>query len=321
MAVLFVVEHDRGVPPEATWGALSRSRDLAERLGLRLEALVIGAGVDDLAATAGEFGAPVVHIAGSEVLTDYGPEAWGHSVAHVVRETGATVVCAAGTERGNEVLAQAAARLGEPMVANATDVDPGDPWAFTRIRWGGSLLEETRLDAGTRLFTYATHTTEPIPAPVETEIRPVQIPSDADLVRTIIVDREEAGSGLSLASAQVVVGGGRGVGSKEGFEILDDLAGLLGGAVGCSRVVTNNGWRPHSDQIGQTGTKIGPRIYIACGISGAIQHWVGAIGSKMIIAVNTDPEANMVAKADYAVIGDLHDVLPAIAREVRNRKT
>jgi electron transfer flavoprotein alpha subunit len=126
---------------------------------------------------------------------------------------------------------------------------------------------------------------------------------------------------VTLATARVVVGGGRGVGSAEGFADLEKLAGLLGGVVGCSRVATNNGWRPHSDQVGQTGTRIAPQLYMACGISGAIQHWVGAMGAKHILAINTDRQANMVAKADYAVIGDLHDVLPAIVAEVERRRS
>jgi len=110
------------------------------------------------------------------------------------------------------------------------------------------------------------------------------------------------------------------VGSPEGFAPLQELATELGGVVGCSRAVTNNGWRNHTDQVGQTGTRIAPDIYIACGISGAIQHWVGAMASKKILAINTDPEANMVTKADYAVIGDLHQVVPAITAEVRRRR-
>jgi electron transfer flavoprotein alpha subunit len=117
----------------------------------------------------------------------------------------------------------------------------------------------------------------------------------------------------------VVVGGGRGVGSADAFAPLEELAGLLGGVVGCSRVVTNNGWRNHSDQVGQTGTRIAPTVYLACGISGAIQHWVGAMAAKNIIAVNLDPDANMVAKAGYAVIGDLHEVVPAVIAEIRRR--
>ncbi len=127
--------------------------------------------------------------------------------------------------------------------------------------------------------------------------------------------------GITLTTAPVVVGGGRGVGSAEGFQSLEELAEEIGGVVGCSRAVTNNGWRPHSDQVGQTGTRIAPEIYIASGISGAIQHWVGAMAAKNILAINTDPEANMVVKAGYAVLGDLHEVIPAITEEIRNRRS
>jgi electron transfer flavoprotein alpha subunit len=130
--------------------------------------------------------------------------------------------------------------------------------------------------------------------------------------RSVIQDRVVLSEGLTLATAPVVIGGGRGVGSAEGFHVLEALAARLGGVVGCSRAVTNNGWRPHSDQVGQTGTRIAPQLYIACGISGAIQHWVGAKAAKKILAINIDPAANMVVKADYAVIGDLFEVLPAI---------
>ena len=124
---------------------------------------------------------------------------------------------------------------------------------------------------------------------------------------------------ISLTDAKVVVGGGRGVGSAEGFGELEELAGLLGGAVGGSRVVTSAGWRPHSDQIGQTGLRIAPDLYIACGISGAIQHIVGCKAAKRILAINTDPNAPIMAAADYAVIGDLHQVVPAIIAEIRRR--
>ena len=124
-------------------------------------------------------------------------------------------------------------------------------------------------------------------------------------------------AGVSLADADVVVSGGRGVGSSEGFSVIEELAALLGGAVGCSRAVTSAGWRPHSDQVGQTGTKISPEIYIACGISGATQHMAGCKGAKRLLAINPDGEASIFASADYAVIGDLHEVVPAISAEIR----
>jgi electron transfer flavoprotein alpha subunit len=142
---------------------------------------------------------------------------------------------------------------------------------------------------------------------------------DETAPRATLVERRPRAAGVGLASAPVVVSGGRGVGSAEGYRMLEELAELLGGAVGCSRVATNNGWRPHRDQVGLTGTRITPALYVACGISGATQHWVGCMGSKAILAINTDPEAPMVARSTWAVIGDLHEVLPAVIDELHRR--
>jgi electron transfer flavoprotein alpha subunit len=141
---------------------------------------------------------------------------------------------------------------------------------------------------------------------------------EADLLvqATVSADRS---SGASLATARVVVGGGRGVGGPEGFAVLEELAGLLGGVVGVSRVVTSAGWRPHRQQVGQTGTKISAELYLACGISGAIQHMAGCQGAKHIIAVNTDPDAPIISRAEYAVIGDLNEVLPALVAALKER--
>ena len=191
------------------------------------------------------------------------------------------------------------------------------------MRWGGSLLERCTLDAPIKLLTIAHHAFDAAgesPGAATTDaVRAVELDAVAGAHRSSR-ERVERAAGVTLATAPVVVGGGRGVGSAEGFAPLEELAELLGGVVGCSRAVTNNGWRNHTDQVGQTGTRIAPDIYFACGISGAIQHWVGAMASKKILAINTDPEANMVTKADYAVIGDLHQVVPAITAEIRRRR-
>jgi electron transfer flavoprotein alpha subunit len=133
------------------------------------------------------------------------------------------------------------------------------------------------------------------------------------------VETPAGAGGASLATARVVVGGGRGVGSADGFGPLEELAELLGGVVGVSRVVTSEGWRPHTMQVGQTGTKITPDLYLACGISGAIQHFAGCAGAKTIVAINTDPTAPMMTRADYAVVGDLHAVIPALVDALRER--
>ncbi len=182
----------------------------------------------------------------------------------------------------------------------------------TRIRWGGSLLEQARLHGAPRLLTVAPHT-QPAAEPVEIETLAAADDGSPKVLETV----SESGGGVSLRDAKVVVSGGRGVGSAEAFDIIEELAALLGGAVGCSRVVTSAGWRPHTDQVGQTGTKISADLYVACGISGATQHIAGAKGAKKILAINSDPEAPIMASADYAVIGDLHEVVPAISEELR----
>jgi electron transfer flavoprotein alpha subunit len=249
------------------------------------------------------------------LLGDYAPEAWAQAIVELEPE----VVVAPGTDRGHEVLAHVAARLAVPLAANvvaaATD---GDALQLTRQRWGGSLLEEARLTGTPKLLTVAAHAVVAQSAGVTTtteEFTP-SLTDEHFVVRVSGREQPTAGT-VRLDTARVVVGGGRGVGSKEGFELLEELANLLGGAVGGSRVVTNLGWRPHSDQVGQTGARIAPDLYIACGISGAIQHIVGCKSAKRILVINKDQNAPIVARADWAVIGDLHEIVPAIVAELR----
>lgn len=316
MSILVLVEHDRGELSPATLEAITFARSLEGPV----EALVIGTSADPLTEQLSTYGAEMVHEARHDILTDYGPEAWGEVLAQAIRAVSPSTVVATGTDRGNEVVAQAAARLDLPFAANVTELGGAQ---LTRVRWGGSLLEQAQLDADVRLLTVAHHSVEPAPADSAgtADTSTVAVDLDASLARTIVSGRVERAAGVTLSTAPVVVGGGRGVGSEEAFAPLEELAAELGGVVGCSRAVTNNGWRNHTDQVGQTGTRIAPDVYLACGISGAIQHWVGAAASKNIIAVNTDPQANMVTKAGYAVIGDLHEVVPAITEEIRRRRS
>ena len=230
-----------------------------------------------------------------------------------------SAVFAAGTERGNEVMARVAARTSLPFAANCIAAEPGDPVTVTRLRWGGSLLEEARLHSSRPLVSVAPHTvpadTGPAPEPAA-----VAAPEDKDLAVRVVDHVAPSHGAVSLAAAKVIVSGGRGVGSKEGFAIIEELAELLGAAVGCSRAVTSAGWRPHSDQVGQTGTKVAPEVYIACGISGATQHMAGLKGAKRIVAINSDPQAPLMLNADYTVTGDLKEIVPAISAEIRKRR-
>ncbi len=318
--LLVALEHDRGVLAEAAREALTFGRALAEKMDEDLEAALIGSDDEELVDEAGRYGAEVVHTCVHDVLSDYGPDAYGATLAQMVTELEPSAVLACGSDRGNEVMAQAAARLDAPFVANCIDVTP-DSWTMTRVQWGGSLLEDSSLDADVALLTCGLHAVASEPGgSVDADVETFEADLDDSHRVTIVKDRTVQEAGVTLPTAPVVCGGGRGVGSEEGFAQLEELAELLGGRVGCSRAVTNLGWRPHSDQVGQTGTRIAPEIYIASGISGAIQHWVGAMASKHILAINTDREANMVVKADWAVIADLHEVIPAITAEVRRRR-
>ncbi len=260
---------------------------------------------DELSAQAAGFARSLGDVRAVAFAGAYQPAAWAKALA--AQDAGAIV--AAGSDRGNELLAHVGAILDRPVAANVTAL-AGD--VVTRQRWGGSLLEEARLHGSPQLLTVAPHTQ---PA---AEVGAVEMLAVEDDGSPQVLERvEESSTGVSLRDAKVVVGGGRGVGSAEGFAIIEELAGLLGAAVGCSRVATSAGWRPHADQVGQTGTKISADLYVACGISGATQHVAGAKGAKRILAINSDPEAPILTVADYAVIGDLHEVVPAISAELR----
>jgi len=266
---------------------------------------------DDLSLQALAFARTLGDVRAVSIDGPYAPAAWAAAIASAA--TGSDAILAAGSDRGNELLAHVAARLDQPFAANVTRID-GD--VVTRTRWGGTLLEEARLHGAPRILTVAPHVHA-----AEAAGSPVEMLEAADDGSPRVVERlDKPAIGVSLRDARVVVSGGRGVGSAEGFAIIEELAGLLGGAVGCSRVVTSAGWRPHTDQVGQTGTKISPDLYIACGISGATQHIAGCKGAKKILAVNDDPEAPILASADYAVIGNLHEIVPAISAELRKAR-
>ena len=247
----------------------------------------------------------------------YTPDGYGTALANLIRDRAPSVVVAPGSDRGNEVLAHVAAQLDLPMAANCVSATSGEPMTLTRVRWGGSLLEEARLHGSPALLTVAPHAVAADPAADAAEIELIRAaPGVVRVAETV----QAVSAGVTLADAEVVVSGGRGVGSAEGFGMIEELAELLNAAVGCSRAVTSAGWRPHTDQVGQTGTKVSPSLYIACGISGATQHMAGCKGAKKLLAINQDREASIFASADYAVIGDVHEVVPAISAEIRKAR-
>ncbi|MFZ0543979.1 MAG: electron transfer flavoprotein subunit alpha/FixB family protein [Candidatus Promineifilaceae bacterium] len=324
--ILGLIEHDRGQLNPQSLEMLTLARGLAAESNTVLHAVLIGAKAAGITAELNKYGVAAAHHVTNESLTDYAPMAWAESIVQLAAQEQPEAILAVGTDRGNEVMAHVAARLNQPLAANCIAVTTGEDYHLTRYRWGSSLLEEARLVGTPKLLTVAPLTIAAEPVAEEAEdmaemaVQPFTPTLEAPDLLVRVVDRVQPESDkVSLTEARVVVSGGRGVGSAEKFAVLEELATLLGGAVGGSRVATNLGWRPHSDQVGQTGSRVAPDLYIACGISGAIQHWVGCKASKNILAINTDPEAPMVTKATYAVIGDLHEVLPAVIAEIKSQ--
>ena len=317
-AVLVLVETDAGGATEVSRETLTFVRGI----GLDVHALVVGDGPSGLVDQLGAYGVTTVHHADGDAFTSYAAAAWAAAVVAAAGD--ATVVTAAGTPRGNEVLAHVACRLGVTMAANVVEIDAVSPLSVSRQVLGGSALEEMRLEDAVAVLSVAGHECDP--AEAETTATPVVHPmvvavSDADLrARVVRTEHGEADESGGLKAARVVDGAGRGAGGPDGFADLLELTELLDGSLGVSRVVTSLGWRPHHEQVGQTGSRVSPDLYVACGISGAIQHWAGMSSSKTILAINTDADAPMVTKAHYAVIGDLHEIVPAINEELRRRR-
>ena len=320
MTVLCLVELDGGAPADASLRALTLARSLGDT---SVRTVVFTDAAELHGAALADYGVTDVYVVEPSAVDGYAPQAWARVLAGLAEETGATAVLAAGTDRGNEVLAHLGAITGLPMAANCTLVTPdgGQTHRLVRHRWAGLLLEEAVMEAPVALFTVATDAVAPVPAALPRGPDPGR-PASRCTCTSRSWPPAICGSGPwsrrpgraahpwpprgSWSAAAAASAG------PDGFAPLEELAGLLGGVVGVSRVVTSEGWRPHKQQVGQTGTKITPELYLACGISGAIQHIAGCAGAKHIIAINTDPGAPILAHADYAVIGDLHQVIPAL---------
>lgn len=325
MIVVLVEVSPTGEAVETSLETITFVRDLAAAGGgVPVDAVVVGPPSEMLVALLASYGVRRVHALTGPAFEAFSGAAWAAGVLAVREQSGAVVVTAAGTARGNEVLAHVAARTGLPMAANVISFAGLSPFTVTRQVVGGAVREEMQLADRPAIFTVAGHAVPArladVPGAGELALETPDVAAADLLARVVSKEEPEPDLSGTLKSAKVVVGAGRGAGSAGGFEDLLELAHLLDASLGVSRVVTSLGWRPHHEQVGQTGSRISPDLYIPCGISGAIQHWAGCSSAKVILAINTDPDAPMVTRATHAVIGDLHEVVPAINAEIKRRR-
>ncbi len=322
-AVYVWVEQFKGQAVPAAWEALGKGREIADALDAELTALVFGRGVEALAQEAIQRGADRVLLADDPTLADYRLEPYAALLTRLAQENRPQAVLAGATSRGRELLAASAADTDSPLLADVLALAmQGDALKATRSVYGGKLLAEVEVAAGETWFaTLRSRAFKPPSVDVGhqgeiTRVRPVLAESDIPIRSENLA---EAGGEVNLTDAAIIVSGGRAVGSAEGFAPIRELAAVLGAAVGASRAAVDAGYIPYAHQVGQTGKVVSPDLYIACGISGAIQHQAGMRTAKVIVAINKDPEAPIFKLAHYGIVGDMFQVLPALTAEFRRR--
>jgi len=316
--VLAIAEQSEGIFRKVTYEALSEGKRIADSLGCDLTALVLGSGIENNAKELGKYGAERIIVVDQQVLGEYLNDAYTNVIGDVLRKEKPAVVIIGASTQGKDLSARLSARLGAPLVMEgvAIRVENGK-LVVTRPMYGGKILADTVLEGEPQIVAFRPNA---IRIEESTGTGSVEV-VDVDIGKTqvkFIEKRLETGK-VELTEADVIVSGGRGMGGDD-YTVVEELAGALGGAVGASRAAVDEGWRSASDQVGQTGKVVSPALYIACGISGAIQHLAGMGTSKVIVAVNRDSEAPIFSKADYGIVGNLFEVLPLVTDEIKKIK-
>jgi electron transfer flavoprotein alpha subunit len=315
------IEHSAGEMKSISQEMLGAGREVAESLGQPLVALVLGQDVADIAALAFDLGADAVIGCDDASLADFRVEAHGPLIGQLAREREPAVILSGATTRGRDLAAWVAAELDAGLVADGIGLNVENGTVkVTRPVYAGKLLADTYVTSSPQIFSLRGRAFPPAESTGKSGqaewVQPVI--SEADLT-TKIVGFESSEGTVSLNDATIIVSGGRGVGGPEGFQPVQELADVLGGAMGASRAAVDAGWIPYEHQVGQTGKTVSPDLYIACGISGAIQHQAGMRTSKVIVAINKDPDAPIFKLASYGIVGDLFKVVPALSAEFRKR--
>lgn len=317
-AILAITEQLDGSFKNISFEVISAGKKIAEKTGGQLIAGVMGAGIEAMAGQAAEYGADRILLADHEGLKDGLSDACIQAAAQLVAKSDPAVVLIGATSLGKDIAARLSARLDAPLAMDCVDVRvEGDQVVATRPMYGGKVLAEVSLSGAPAIVAIRPRAVEAVAAQGQGEVEKVDISLDGTTL-SLVEKHLETGK-IELTEADVVVTGGRGMGGDD-FAVVEALAKVLGGAVGASRSAVDEGWRAVSDQVGQTGKVVAPNLYIACGVSGAIQHLAGMASSRVVVAVNKDPEAPIFSKCDFGIVGDLFDVVPAITAEIEKLK-
>ena len=313
--VLVVVDHVDGAVRKPTLELLTLARRIGEP-----SAVVLGKGVENAQAVLAEYGAAKVYVVDAAELDDYLVVPKADALTQIAQASSPAAILVTSSSEGKEIAARVAVRLGSGLITDAVDVAADG--SATQSVFAASYVGTAKVTHGAPIITVKPNAAAPEAAPAAGAVENVTV-AFSDLSKapkvTGVVPREKSGR-PELTEAAIVVSGGRGVGGPEGFATIEALADALGAAVGASRAATDAGWYPHAFQVGQTGKTVSPQLYIANGISGAIQHRAGMQTSKTIVAVNKDAEAPIFELADYGVVGDLFNVVPQLTEEVAKRK-
>ena len=324
---VFIETKEDGSAKKVGLELLNPGRRLADKQGGALVGVIIGCQTDEAVKEAGNYGADKVIVVDGEEYRTYTTDAYANALYHLVEKYGPTTLMIGATPNGRDLGPRISCRLKTGLTADCTALDIDEESgnvAWTRPAFGGNLMAtimcpDHRPQIGT-VRPGVFKKPEVIGKDAEVIREEFHVPEDQIRTRLLEIIKETAGELVDLEGAEVIVSGGRGVGGPEGFAPLKELADALGGVVGASRATVDAGWIGHSHQVGQTGKTVGPKLYIACGISGAIQHVAGMSGSDCIVAINKDPEAPIFGIADYGIVGNLNDVLPALTAEVKKLK-
>ena len=314
MKILIYAEHREGQLRKITFENIS----LAKQLDQPFEVAIIGADVENMAKELGKYGAQKVHVYKNTALDTYSPDGYAKILAGAIKKQGADVLLMGATSTGKDLAPRVAALLNAAMATDCTEVElEGNDLKLKRPMYAGKVKATIRLTSPVKIVTVRPNVYQAVEAPADVQVETVEV--EKPDFRTVVKEIISGAKGkLDVTEADIVVSGGRGMKGPENWHLIEQLAEVLGAAHGASRAAVDAGWRPHDEQVGQTGKTVSPTLYVAVGISGAIQHLAGMSSSKYIVAINKDPEAPIFKVADYGIVGDLFEVVPRMVQELKN---